>query len=163
MKRLHPRAVWLFFFRNLFLTIFAVVGYSIIVWTSTNFKFLLPPALIIAALAGILFAYAWAVLQYRFYRYGLAKDGFKKESGVIYKRYVTIPYGRIQNVDIYRALIHRILGLSELYIQTAGMSYVGTRTRIVAEGQLTGLSREEAEKVRDELIKRVNAIHEQGL
>ncbi len=59
-----------------------------------------------------------------------------------------------------------LLGLSDLNIQTAGsasqtsvyMSFTGG-----AEGRLTGVSKEDAEKLRDELIRRAKNSKNQGL
>ncbi len=99
----------------------------------------------------LILSYIWARLSYRFYRYELRDNGFRKESGVIYKSYVTIPYDRIQNVDVYRGILARMLGLSDLHIQTAG---AGT---MLGEGRLPGLSHEVAEQLRDELINRSRA------
>ena len=86
------------------------------------------------------------------------EDVFKKESGVIWKKYVSIPYERIQNVDIYRGVFARILGLSDLHIQTAGASVVsygrGGLAGVGAEGRLPGIGKDVAEKLRDGLIKR---------
>lgn len=108
----------------------------------------------------LIIVYIWAMLSYRFYRYELREDGFRKEYGVIAKKYVTIPYERIQNVDIYRSIVARILGISELRIQTAGSSGGGygynyrKRMWVEAEGSLPGISHEVAEQLRDELVKR---------
>ncbi len=106
-----------------------------------------------------------AKLSYKNYKYELTEDGFRKELGVLRKKYVTIPYERIQNVDIYRSIIARILGLSDLNIQTAGASgYPGGGRGYGAEGRLPGLSKEDAEQVRDELIHRAkNPGSNQGL
>lgn len=98
-------------------------------------------------------SYIWAKLTYHYYRYDLSELVFKKEHGVIYKKYVSIPYDRIQNVDIHRGILARLLGLSDLQIQTAGgisMSSYGA----FSEGRLVGLSKEEAERLRDEVIQR---------
>lgn len=105
----------------------------------------------------IIVSFFWAHLSYRFYRYELTENGFKKESGVIWKKYVTIPYDRIQNVDIHRGVIARILGLSDLQVQTAGFSAHPSRFGsygMGAEGRLPGLSKNVAEQLRDELVKR---------
>lgn len=178
MQQLDPKAVWLFFisyilrwaFLIIFIGIFsfasfstkrgemplapAVPFYITLVW---NWGWLIVPLLIVAL-------YAWASLTYRFYRYELRADGFRKEFGVIYKRYVTIPYERIQNVDIYRGIWARILGLSDLQIQTAGASAVGGNTaRGLSEGRLPGLSREVAEQLRDELVRRAKGGKTGGL
>jgi len=88
--------------------IYLLFGFLVWLWV------LIPISLIIF--------WIWAKLAYHFYRYELREDGFRKELGVIWKKYITIPYDRIQNVDIYRGVIAPILGLSDLNIQTAGMS-----------------------------------------
>ena len=171
MKQLDPKAVWLFFISYVLRWAFVIIFIGIFAFSSffTNRgEMSLTPAvpfyftlvvkwgwLIIPLL--IVLLYVWAWLTYRFYRYELREDGFRKESGVIYKRYVTIPYERIQNVDIYRGIWARILGLSDLQIQTAGASAVmgnhGARG-LLAEGRLPGLSKETAEQLRDELVRK---------
>lgn len=110
----------------------------------------------------LLINFFWAKLTYKYYRYELREDGFRKEHGVIWKKYVTIPYERIQNVDIYRGLLARIFGLSDLHIQTAGMSTGVGSYGGGAEGRLPGLSPEIAEQLRDELVKRARGT-KQGL
>ncbi|MEK7158017.1 MAG: PH domain-containing protein [Patescibacteria group bacterium] len=112
----------------------------------------------------LVFCFVWAKLTYRFYRYELTDAGFRKELGVIYKKYVTIPYDRIQNVDIYRGILARILGLSDLNIQTAGASATMNRYGAMgAEGRLPALSKETAEQLRDELIQRARRPSNQGI
>ena len=163
MQQLDPKSVWLFFIGFIFkwfLIGIALALYGVGILLSLN-QDVLSSGLLIWLLAIIpvflIFLWIWAKLTYRFYRYELREDGFRKELGVIWKKYVTIPYDRIQNVDIYRGVIARILGLSDLNIQTAGasaqVSRYGTFGR-GAEGRLPGLSRETAEQLRDELIKR---------
>ena len=148
MQKLDSKVVWLFSVRP------AVI--SIVVGIYVAFISLIWSLVIVFVL--LLITWIWAKLQHHFYRYELREDGFRKESGIIWKRYVTIPYNRIQNVDIYRGLVARILGLSDLHIQTAGTAGFGQRGLFGAsrapEAQLPGLSREVAEKLRDELIKR---------
>ena len=163
MQQLDPKSVWLFFIGSIlrwliFIVIFAI--YGVVILSDLNkgtpsFGFLNWLWVIIPAL--LIFFWIWAKLTYRFYRYELRDDGFRKELGVIWKKYVTIPYDRIQNVDIYRGVIARILGLSDLNIQTAGASAQVSRYGtwgLGAEGRLPGLSREVAEQLRDELVRR---------
>jgi len=165
MQQLDPKAVWLFFI-SLILRWFIVLIF-LGIWLSAffsgitdggdefSFGFLKWLWIIIPAL--LIFFWVWAKLTYHFYRYELREDGFRKELGVIWKKYVTIPYDRIQNVDIYRGVIARILGLSDLNIQTAGASAQVSRYGTLgagAEGRLPALSREVAEQLRDELIRR---------
>lgn len=178
MQQLHPKAVWLFFlkfiFRSFFISFFIGFAGMQISLTFMDEKDLTSvmvlhlikkyifTAFIIFVVSTVI-TYIWAKLSYKYYKYELREEGFRKESGVIWKHYVTIPYGRIQNVDIFRGIFDRILGLSELHIQTAGMSGYG-RYGGGAEGRLPGLALEDAEKLRDELIKRVRTkSKDQGL
>lgn len=121
---------------------------------------------VIAMLAAYaVFCYFLAYLTHRFWKYELTEHSLKIEKGIIWKKYISIPYDRVQNVDIYRGLIDRILGLSDLHVQTAGYSgsFSGHRKRgIASEGRLPGLAPEIAEQLRDRLIKRTRGVR-QGL
>lgn len=169
MQKLDPKAVWLFFLSSItgfiFLVpilIYIVSIFSNVIGTAVNegvtTSLFDPATFVIWALVTIVvilaLSYFWATLSYNNYKYELREDGFRKEHGVIWKKYVTIPYERIQNVDIYRGLLARILGLSDLNIQTAGMSSVAGSYGGGAEGRLPGVSPQVAEQLRDELVKR---------
>lgn len=173
-QQLDPRAVWVFFISFIlrwfvFILIF-IYGIIIILpvfdktFGASLFGFLWWFIVIIPAF--LILAFVWAKLTYHFYRYELTDNGFRKEFGVIWKKYVTIPYDRIQNIDIYRGILARILGLSDLNIQTAGASATVSRYGAVgigAEGRLPALSRETAEQLRDELIQRARRSKNQGI
>jgi len=162
MQHLDPKAVWLFFFN--FILRFLIIAIFFGVWVSAiSFS---PISFILAVIVYIVLCYLWAKLTYSFYKYELTEAGFRKELGVIYKKYVTIPYDRIQNVDIYRGILARLLGLSDLNIQTAGASMSMGNYGMMgggSEGRLPGLSKEIAEKLRDELIDRARKSKNQGL
>ena len=177
MKQLDPKAVWLFFISFVLRWFFVIIILSI--WSSVflneldetlesdaGFSFSFLNWLWIIIPVFLILCFVWAKLTYYFYRYELTDAGFRKELGVIYKKYVTIPYDRIQNVDIYRGILARLLGLSDLNIQTAGMSATINRYGVSgggAEGRLPALSREVAEQLRDELIGRARQAKNQGL
>ena len=172
MNQLHPRAVWLFFISSLlrWFFVFLFLGIWLIVFLSGFSEDIGVMGyvgwLLIIVFILIVLLFIWAKLSYRFYKYELTDDGFRKELGVIYKKYVTIPYDRIQNVDIYRGILARLLGLSDLNIQTAGASSQVSQYGVFeggAEGRLPGLSYEDAEKLRDELIRRAKQSKNQGL
>ena len=175
MKQLDPKAVWLFFISNL--TGFGFFGFIIGLWLGSVFfgnlktlydldSVLLPTTgvyqpipvfdwttpLIILVLV-LTASFLVAKLTYRYYRYEMTDNVFKKEHGIIWKKYVSIPYDRIQNVDIYRGVFARLLGLSDLQIQTAGGITVGSYGAY-SEGRLIGISKADAEKLRDELLQR---------
>lgn len=169
MKQLDSKSTWLFFIIGLgrgLPFIFAIF----FIWLSlysddqtsqavSSFMWLAPLGIVLV----VIFSWIWAKLSYRFYRYELREDGFRKESGIIWKKYTTIPYGRIQNVEIYRGLVARILGLSDLHIQTAG-GVAQSRYGTFSEGRIPGLLRADAEIIRDELVRRTEqSSNKQGL
>ncbi len=100
--------------------------------------------------------YGWSYLVWRFYKYEFREHEFRKEHGVINKKYTSIPYRRIQNVDVDRNLLERMMGLSELKIQTAG-------ERLGSEGRIPGLEKEKAEEVRGELLSIARQGKDDGL
>lgn len=173
MKQLDKKSVWLFFLNSIvgvvvFSFFFVFIGLAMLLDGEAS----VDPVVVIGWLVlGIIIflavSYLWAKWTYHFYRYELTDLGFRKESGIIYKKYVTIPYTRIQNVDIHRGILARILGLSDLLIQTAGASATVSRNGVWgagAEGRLPGVSKADAEVLRDELIQRASrASQGQGL
>ncbi|OGI68159.1 hypothetical protein A3A05_01105 [Candidatus Nomurabacteria bacterium RIFCSPLOWO2_01_FULL_41_12] len=168
MKQLDPKAVWLFFISSVLrlfwlLILFSIVGsVTLIDYLSKNlnktgeisFTFLNWLWIIIPIF--LIICFILAKLTYHYYRYEMSELVFKKEHGIIWKKYVSIPYDRIQNVDIYRGVLARLLGLSDLQIQTAGGITAGSYGAF-SEGRLIGVSKEEAEKLRDELIQKARS------
>ena len=176
MKQLDPKAVWFFFFSFVLRSFIPIIFLSI--WGSAflggfddlnnggEFSFGFLNWLWVIIPAFLVLCFVWAKLTYHFYRYELLDNGFRKESGVIYKKYVTVPYDRIQNVDINRGILARILGLSDLNIQTAGASATVSRYGVMgggAEGRLPAVSMAVGEQLRDELIQRARQSKNQGL
>lgn len=184
MQKLNPKSIWIFFFRFLGTGIFIGFFLGLFIFPMimglvfeknaplAHLKFQIAVILsnwglllVLYFLLIAVFCWIWAKLTYRFWVYQLTEDVFKKEYGVIWKKYVSIPYERIQNVDINRGIIARILGLSDLHIQTAGSSAVVYGRRMAgigAEGYLPGLSMNIAEQLREELIKKAKGT-KQGL
>ncbi|OVE77627.1 hypothetical protein BVX98_02190 [bacterium F11] len=158
MKNIDPKSIWLFFSRYvqywlIFIALILFINYTSSNYLRTHEGSLRTTLIWVIAIPIILIInYFWSKLCYRFYKYQLTDLDFRKEQGVISKIHVSIPYDRIQNVDIRRGLLTRILGLSDLHIQTAGSSTANALGD--AEGKLPGLSKETAENLRDELIKR---------
>jgi len=161
MQKLDSKSVWLFFVSSIigwiiFLIFFGMwVLVAMVGYLETNGLSVFG-ALIIGILLLLIVPYIWARLTYHFYLYDLSASGLAVEKGVIYKKYTTIPYERIQNVDIDRSLLARILGLSSLSIQTAGTSGK-------AEGNIPGLSQKDAVVMRDRLIELSRKSRKGGL
>ncbi len=98
----------------------------------------------------------YARLAYKNWKYEFTPTNLKIERGIIWKRYSNIPYERVQNVDIYRGILARILRFSSVMIQTAGYSVgYGRHGRVRPEGYLPAVGMEEAEKIRNFLIKKI--------
>jgi len=156
LQQLDSKAVWIFLLRWVFIFLIIVwfIGGGIMVALIGWVGFL------IGFIIALILAFIWAKLTYHFYRYELTEEGFRKEFGVIIKKYVTIPYERIQNVNIERNILERIFGLSALKIFTAGSGGSG---RFGSEGLLPGLSRNTAEELRNQLVHLSRQTRSQGL
>ncbi len=152
IKQLDPKAVTLFFLGNSATVALLIAGIPIIIISIVSFIATgssLLGVIFLIPLFSLLIIYVIARLEYNFYRYKLNANGFYKEHGIIAKKYTTIPYEKIQNIDIHQNIFARILGLYSLKIQTAGNSGIAG-----AEGTLPGINQEEAERLKSELLRR---------
>jgi membrane protein YdbS with pleckstrin-like domain len=75
--------------------------------------------------------------------YQLREDDLLFRRGIMWQRFVAVPYGRMQLVDINRGPIARSLGLSELKFVTAAAA---------AGVTIPGLVESEADELRDHLV-----------
>ncbi len=76
--------------------------------------------------------------------YLLREDDLLIRRGVMFQRFVAVPYGRMQLLDIERGPIDRMLGLAELRFVTAAAS-----SRV----SIPGLPESEAARLRDRLVE----------
>ncbi|MFE7063765.1 PH domain-containing protein [Sutcliffiella sp. NPDC057660] len=101
--------------------------------------------------AGLVVAFAatsgWSVAEwYRFY-YWIEDGELRIENGVFVRQRRYIPQERIQTIDTSEGIIQRIFGLVKVQVETAGG---GTE----AEAVLSAVTKEEAERLRDVLLKK---------
>lgn len=75
--------------------------------------------------------------------YALRQDDLLFRRGILFQRFVSVPYGRMQLVDINRGPLARWLGLSELKFVTAAAATGVT---------IPGLPEADAEELRDRLV-----------
>ncbi len=107
--------------------------------------------LILIALIGIVMLFKkLAITEYNNCFYQIKKDNFYYEKGIFGRKQVTVPYHKIQNIDIYRTLIDRIFNAYTLKIYTAGSS-APHQAQVV----LAGLNKEVSSNLKKEIIKRV--------
>jgi membrane protein YdbS with pleckstrin-like domain len=76
--------------------------------------------------------------------YQLRQDDLLFRRGIAWQKFVSVPYGRMQLVDITRGPLARVLGLSELRFVTAAAS-----STVV----IPGITQDQAEKLRDQLVE----------
>lgn len=61
-----------------------------------------------------------SLLQYFFYRFRVEGDGIVIRSGVLQKSHRHIPYQRVHNVAVHQSLLHRVFGVAEVRLESAG-------------------------------------------
>lgn len=62
---------------------------------------------------------AGAVWKQYFYRYGLGPAGLVIREGIFFHNVRQIDYSRIENIDTERGLLHRLLGVAEVRVETS--------------------------------------------
>lgn len=112
-------------------TVLAVLSYA--VWAG------------VASLVGLAVClWAWVLIgrQVRATSYALRPDDLLVASGIMFKRLVVVPYGRMQLVDVTRGPIDRRFGLASVQLHTAAAT---------TDASVPGLTPEVATGLRDKL------------
>lgn len=130
-QRLHPGS-WLFVLlqqlRQFLLPLIALMvfgqrGDSAPLWTQ------LGPLIAIVVLVAV------SVLQYLSYRYRLGADAITIRSGVLARNRREIPYARIHNVVLHQTLLHRLFGVAEVRLESAGGNQAEAQMRVLRMSQ----------------------------
>ena len=163
MEQLHKGAKWLFRVKVyitclvliIFVSIYGIALLSVLVGSVfTSFLIILGGWLGVMIVFGEIYSH----LVYKNWKYEFNPRELKIEKGVIFKVYKSIPYGRVQNVEIHRGVLARMTGFSTLNIHTAGYHSSGRRGgQARAEGHIPAVSIEGAEKIREFLMKKVGS------
>ena len=111
------------------------------------------PAWVPAAIAGVglaLLAWAWWLIGRRVRSYGYSEraDDLLVTSGILFRRLVIVPYGRMQLVDVTAGPIDRSFGITTVQLHTAAAT---------SDAAIPGLSPDDAAALRD----RLSAVGEQ--
>lgn len=61
-----------------------------------------------------------AILQYFTYRYVIGRDGLTVREGLLHRSRREIPFSRIHNVVVHQSLLHRLFGVAEVRLESAG-------------------------------------------
>lgn len=132
--------LWLFFLLLLLIPMYFLL---MPVLDALSSQLLTVCLLIIMTLLTILYWFLTAI-QYRYTGYHLDEDGFAIRQGMLWRHEVFVLRSRVQHIDITNHPLSRFLGLAKLHVYTAGTK--------LGSISLDGLSRAEAEYIRDQLI-----------
>lgn len=72
-----------------------------------------------------------SILQYWYYRYWLEPDRIVVQSGIFFKSLRQVPYKKIQNLNIERSLLHRLVGVATVQIESASGSKPEATIRVI--------------------------------
>ncbi len=105
-----------------------------------NWGWILLAAVVVVAIVSLVIAPRRA----RSIGYRMREDDLLFRRGIMFQRFVSVPYGRMQLVDITRGPVGRLLGLADLKFVTAAAS-----TGVM----IPGLPEPEAAELRDRLVE----------
>jgi membrane protein YdbS with pleckstrin-like domain len=148
MNRLEPGQLWVM---RVHATIFALVlaVAAIVAETALAPRLGLPrglaAALVLAFIVYIVFISPGR--HYRAWRYAMDADDLRLSRGVWTQVHTVVPLDRVQHIDLSQGPIERGFGVCRLVVHTAGTQY----SRVV----VPGLSRPNAERMRDEIRARI--------
>ena len=111
---------------------------------------------IISVIGGLfLVLFVIAVVQYIYFKFKIVGDQFVLNKGMIFKKKLAIPIERIQSVNFKQNIVHQIIQVTQVEIQTAGAKDV--------EVSIKALSREIAEALKSKLQNRNENIEVDSL
>src|SRR5688572_1467395 len=83
-----------------------------------------------------------SVGQYFTYRYRLDADGVVIRSGLLQRSLRHIPFARIQNVSLHQTLLHRLFGVAEVRLESAGSAKPEGQMRVLRLADAHDLERQ---------------------
>ncbi|WMS89194.1 PH domain-containing protein [Pleionea litopenaei] len=122
-RKLHPMS-WLFIVIAMVKSFFVPVLIALVAGGSDSYE-LIGGIVVVPA---ILFA----IVQYVVYRYHLQPNEIVIREGVLFKNIRHVKYDRIQNVNLSRNPLHRLLGVAELELESASGGKPEATMRVVA-------------------------------
>lgn len=88
--------------------------------------------------------WVWADRNQRSWGYAENDDDLLITSGVMFRRLVAVPYGRMQFVDVQAGPIYRLFGIASITLHTASAKTAAT---------IPGIERDEATRLRNRLTE----------
>ena len=116
-RRLHPWS-WLFVLgqqiRQFIVPLVALVIFGGRGGDRGDFWMSIGPVIAVGVLMAV------SVLQYFTYRYSVGKDALSIRDGLLARNLREIPYSRIHNVVLHQSVLHRLFGVAEVRLESAG-------------------------------------------
>lgn len=102
---------------------------------------------VVAGVSVVIFVWLWWLIGRRVRSYGYAEreDDLLVTSGIMFRRLVIVPYGRMQLVDVQAGPIDRALGVTTVQLHTAAAT---------TDAAIPGLLPQDAAELRDRLARR---------
>ena len=132
-ERLHPASFVLRSLETLPQALLGLVGAS----------FAMRGSIVLIAIAAASVALVIGFVSWTRFRFAVTDDALRIESGIVSRRRRIIPLDRVQDVDIERGPLHRLLGLARARVETGGSDK--------DEGLLDGVVLVRAIRLREEL------------
>lgn len=80
-----------------------------------------------------------SLMRYLTYRYRIGNDGLSIRSGLFNRSRREIPFARIHNVVVHQSLLHRLFGVAELRLESAGGAKPEAQMRVLRLDQALAL------------------------
>lgn len=133
--------------RRISLTFLAIpdIALIVILFVIPGIPPFVPVAVLVISFVG--FVWAWWLIgrRVRSYAYSERSDDLLVSSGILFRRLVIVPYGRMQLVDVKAGPIDRALGVTTVQLHTAAAT---------TDATIPGLEPEVAAALRDRLARR---------
>lgn len=139
-RRVSPKYVYVDVVSTVVLTVALVIAASLPAYFSAVPALWILPGIVLVIMVLVI---AFVPRRVRSIGYQLRDDDLLFRRGLLFQRFVSVPYGRMQLIDITRGPVSRALGLSDLHFVTAAAS-----SSVSIPGLLIG----DAEELRDRLV-----------
>ena len=132
-RRLHPWS-WLFVLvQQLKQFLVPLVALLVFGGGAGGFWAGIGPLIAVGVLAAV------SLLQYFTYRYRIGRDGLSIRDGLLHRNLRDIPYSRIHNVVLHQSLLHRLFGVAEVRLESAGGQKPEAQMRVLRLDQALAL------------------------
>lgn len=138
------KTVWFIHWSLVFFPVF--IACVILIFIVDELVFVICTAAWVVFMLPFLF---WISAYFRSLEYSVTEDVVKGQKGVFWKRYATVPYHKITNVDITQGPLQRKYDVGTIHCQTAG---AGGQQGATAELKMEGLK--DLEEVKEAIMQR---------